>query len=59
MKINTFTLIAILLFTINSAKAQNTLSFYNLGDYVAQTQNVSAVYLPKNNFTLGFTRNWI
>jgi hypothetical protein len=53
MKINTFTLIAILLFTINSAKAQNTLSFYNLGDYVAQTQNVSAVYLPKNNFTLG------
>ena len=53
MKINTFTLIAILLFTINSAKAQNTLSFYNLGDYVVQTQNVSAVYLPKNNFTLG------
>ena len=53
MKIYTFTLITILFFIVNRTKAQNTLSFYNLGDYVVQTQNVSAVYLPKNNFTLG------
>ena len=49
----TFTLITLLFFIVNSTKAQNALSFYNLGDYVVQTQNVSAVYLPKNNFTLG------
>ena len=53
MKIYTFLPIAIIFFTVYSLKAQNTLSFYNLGDYVAQTQNISAVYLPKNNFTLG------
>jgi len=53
MKIYTITLIALLFFIINKTKAQNTLSFYNLGDYVAQTQNVSAVYLPKNDFILG------
>ena len=53
MKRYTITLITLLFSVINSTKAQNTMSFYNLGDNVAQTQNVSAVYLPKNNFTLG------
>ena len=29
------------------------MSFYNLGDYVMQTQNISAVYLPKNTISFG------
>jgi hypothetical protein len=37
----------------NSSKAQNAMSFYNLGDYVMQTQNISAVYLPKNTISFG------
>ena len=42
-----------------STKAQNAVVFlYTWEIFVVQTQNVSAVYLPKNNFTLGFTRNW-
>ena len=53
MKVYTFSLITLLYFTTNNTKAQNNLSFYSLGDYVVQTQNISAVYLPKNNFILG------
>lgn len=53
MKAATFTLITILFFMTNSSKAQNAMSFYNLGDYVMQTQNISAVYLPKNTITFG------
>ena len=46
-----------LLTTIGSVNAQDYFSFYNLGDYVAQTQNVSPVYLPKNSFTFGTPAN--
>ena len=46
-------LIAMLFTTFASINAQEYISFYTLGDYVAQTQNVSPVYLPKNSFTLG------
>jgi len=48
----------VLLFTsIGGINAQDNFSFYNLGDYVAQTQNVSPVYLPKNSFTFGTPAN--
>ena len=53
MKIYKHILIAFFVIIANSIKAQNSISFYNLGDYVVQTQNVSAVYLPKNDFTFG------
>ena len=53
MKIHKHILIAFFVIIGNSIKAQNSISFYNLGDYVVQTQNVSAVYLPKNDFTFG------
>ncbi|TVZ55528.1 hypothetical protein OD91_0782 [Lutibacter sp. Hel_I_33_5] len=36
-----------------SVKAQEYLSFYNLKDYVIQTQNVSPVFLPKYKITFG------
>lgn len=47
----------LLLTTVGSVNAQDYFSFYNLGDYVAQTQNVSPVYLPKNSFTFGTPAN--
>ena len=40
-----------------STKAQNDFSFYHMGDYVTQTQNLSPVYLPKNSFTFGTAAN--
>jgi len=43
----------VLIFTgISTINAQDYFSFYNLGDYVVQTQNISPVYIPKNPFTL-------
>ena len=42
---------------INSVKAQDYLSFYNLGDYVIQTQNVSPIYLPKYKVNFGTPLN--
>ena len=46
---------AILLFfvLIANVKAQDYLSFYNLKDYVIQTQNVSPVFSPKYNVFFG------
>jgi hypothetical protein len=38
---------------IGNTKAQDYLSFYNLGDYVIQTQNVSPIYLPKYKVNFG------
>lgn len=46
-----------LLTTIGSIQAQDYFSFYNLGDYIAQSTNVSPVYLPKNGFTFGTPAN--
>ena len=49
----------ILLFFIltNNVKAQDYLSFYNLGDYVIQTQNISPIYLPKYKVNFGTPLN--
>ncbi|WP_139958512.1 DUF5723 family protein [Flavicella sediminum] len=57
MKKHIYTYIILLFTTIGSVNAQDYFSFYNLGDYVAQTQNVSPVYLPKNSFTFGTPLN--
>ncbi|MGB2273243.1 MAG: DUF5723 family protein [Flavicella sp.] len=53
MRKNIFTYIALLLLGMGSINAQTQFSFYNLGDYVQQTQNVSPVYLQQNGFSLG------
>lgn len=53
---NTIKLIAVTAFTVllsNSAKAQNQISFFHLGDYVQQSTDVSPVYIPKNSFSFG------
>ena len=57
MKKHIYIYIVLLFTTIGSVNAQDYFSFYNLGDYVAQTQNVSPVYLPKNSFTIGTPLN--
>ncbi|MFC2110210.1 DUF5723 family protein [Bacteroidota bacterium] len=57
MKKHIYIYIVLLFTTIGSVNAQDYFAFYNLGDYVAQTQNVSPVYLPKNSFTLGTPAN--
>jgi len=54
MKKNILLYTALLLLGIGSSNAQTQFSFYNLGDYVQQTQNVSPVYLQQNGFSLGF-----
>ena len=53
MKKNIFIYTALLLLGIGSSNAQTQFSFYNLGDYVQQTQNVSPVYLQQNGFSFG------
>jgi hypothetical protein len=52
MKKHIFIYIAFLVVAANNINAQDYFSFYNLGDYVVQTQNVSPVYIPKNSFTI-------
>ena len=53
MKKTLYTSIVLIFATFGTSHAQNDLSFYHMGDYVAQTQNLSPVHLPKNAFTLG------
>ncbi len=53
MKKTLFTFIVLIFATFGTSHAQNDLSFYHMGDYVAQTQNLSPVYVPKNAFTIG------
>lgn len=38
---------------INNTKAQDYLSFYNLGDYVIQTQDLSPIHIPKYKVSFG------
>lgn len=38
-------------FGLCQTHSQEYFSFYNLSDYVIQTQNISPVYIPKNKFT--------
>ena len=48
-------LIAIFAFTVlgyNSVKAQSEISFFQLGDYVQQSTDVSPVYIPKNSLSI-------
>lgn len=53
MKKNLYTSIVLIFATFGTSHAQNDLSFYHMGDYVSQTQNLSPVHLPKNAFTFG------
>ena len=43
---------------INNIKAQDYLSFYNLDNYVIQTQNISPVYLPKYKYNFSTPLNF-
>jgi hypothetical protein len=51
MKKHIYIYLVFLVVTANNINAQDYFSFYNLGDYVVQTQNISPVYIPKNSFT--------
>ena len=51
MKKHIYIVLAVVFLNSSATQAQDYFSFYNLGDYVVQTQNVSPVYLPKNEFT--------
>lgn len=51
MKLRLYITIAIVYISSFNVNAQDYFSFYNLEDYVVQTQNVSPVYIPKNSFT--------
>ncbi|WP_439132614.1 DUF5723 family protein [Polaribacter sp.] len=42
---------------INNTNAQDYLSFYNLRDYVMQTQDISPIYLPKYKVNFGTPLN--
>lgn len=42
---------------IGNIKAQDYLSFYNLKDYVIQTQNLSPIFLPKYSVSFGTPAN--
>jgi len=57
MKKNFYTTILLFFVLIGNLKAQDYLSFYNLGDYVIQTQNVSPIYLPKYKVNFGTPLN--
>ncbi|RCS28319.1 hypothetical protein DUT90_01690 [Polaribacter sp. WD7] len=46
-----------LFIAIGNTKAQNNLSFYNLGDYVIQTQDVSPIFIPKYKVSFGTPLN--
>lgn len=52
-----YTYIFIFFICIGNSKAQDYLSFYNLKDYVIQTQNLSPVFLPKYSVSFGTPLN--
>ena len=53
MKKTIYSTILLFFILMNNVKAQDYLSFYNLGDYVIQTQNISPIYLPKYKVNFG------
>lgn len=57
MKKNIYATILLFFVLIGNVKAQDYLSFYNLGDYVIQTQNLSPIYLPKYKVNFGTPLN--
>jgi len=58
MKIYIYTTSLLFFVLISNTKAQENLSFYNLNDYVIQTQNISPVYLPKYKYNFGTPLNF-
>ena len=52
-----YTYIFIFFIFVGNSKAQDYLSFYNLKDYVIQTQNLSPVFLPKYSVSFGTPLN--
>ena len=57
MKKTIYSTILLFFVLMGNIKAQDYLSFYNLGDYVIQTQNVSPIYLPKYKVNFGTPLN--
>jgi len=57
MKKTIYSTVLLFFVLMNNVKAQDYLSFYNLGDYVIQTQNVSPIYLPKYKVNFGTPLN--
>lgn len=51
MKKHIYIYITFIFVGISNVNAQDYFSFYNLGDYVVQTQNISPVFIPKSSFT--------
>ena len=58
MKIYIYTTSLLFFVLISNIKAQENLSFYNLNDFVIQTQNISPVYLPKYKYNFGTPLNF-
>jgi len=57
MKKTIYSTILLFFVLMGNIKAQDYLSFYNLGDYVIQTQNVSPICSPKYKVTFGTPLN--
>lgn len=57
MKKTIYSTVLLFFVLMNNVKAQDYLSFYNLGDYVIQTQNISPIYLPKYKVNFGTPLN--
>ena len=52
-----YTYLLVFFTLIGNIKAQDYLSFYNLKDYVIQTQNLSPIFLPKYSVSFGTPAN--
>ena len=57
MKIYIYSISLLFFVFIHKTKAQDYLSFYNLGDYVIQTQDLSPILLPKYKVNFGTPLN--
>lgn len=57
MKIYIYSFGLLFFLFVNETKAQDYLSFYNLGDYVVQTQDLSPILLPKYKINFGTPLN--
>lgn len=57
MKIYIYSFGLLFFLSVNETKAQDYLSFYNLGDYVVQTQDLSPILLPKYKINFGTPLN--
>ncbi|MHB0755106.1 DUF5723 family protein [Polaribacter sp. M15] len=57
MKKHIYSISLLFFIFINNTNAQDYLSFYNLRDYVIQTQDISPIYLPKYKVNFGTPLN--